>query len=258
MESLKNKLVFVTGASSGIGAASAKAFAGEGTRLLLAARRKDRLKKMSDQLKKEFKIDIHFFELDVRDQKDVAKRISSLPREWVEIDILINNAGLSRGLDKVYEGSIQDWDEMIDTNVKGLLYVSRAVIPGMVKQNRGHIVNIGSIAGREVYPGGNVYCASKHAVDAITKGMRMDLQGTNIRVSTIDPGLVETEFSEVRFHGDKNRAAIVYQGLKPLTPEDVADAIIYCVTRPAHVNIAEMLIFPSAQASSMLVHREKK
>lgn len=256
MQNLKNNIVFITGASSGIGMACAKAFAAAGADLLLCARRIERLHDFKNDLAKVYpNIRIHTFQLDVRDVNAVAKSLSSLPDEWKKIDILINNAGLSRGLDKLQEGLIEDWDEMIDTNVKGLLYVTREVVPGMIARNKGHIVNIGSIAGREVYPRGNVYCASKHAVDAITKGLRMDLVDTPLRVTTIDPGLVETEFSLVRFHGQKEKAEIVYKGLTPLSPEDIADAVVWSVSRPAHVQIAEIVIFPTAQASAAVVHR---
>ena len=195
--------------------------------------------------------------MDVRDQPAMERAVNGLPPEWTAIDVLVNNAGLSRGLDKVYEGKLDDWEEMIDVNIKGLLYVSRAVIPGMVKRGHGHIINIGSIAGREVYPGGNVYCATKFAVDALSKGMRLDLSGTGLRVSQVSPGMVETEFSLVRFRGDKERAGKVYQGLTPLSPDDIADAIVYCATRPPHVNISEMLVMPTAQASTTMVHRKQ-
>jgi len=194
--------------------------------------------------------------LDVRKKSDVAKALSSLPVKWRDIDILVNNAGLSRGLDKLQEGSIRDWDEMIDTNVKGLLYVTRAVLPNMMKRNSGHIVNIGSIAGHEVYPKGNVYCASKHAVDAITKGIRLDVVDTDIRVTTIDPGLAETEFSIVRFRGNVNKAKAVYTGIEALKPADIADAVIYAASRPLNVVIAEMIIVPNKQASGQVVHRK--
>jgi 3-hydroxy acid dehydrogenase / malonic semialdehyde reductase len=252
MVSLKDKIVCITGASSGIGRACAEAFAAQGCRLILSARRYERLEELKENLNTESLI----IELDVRDQKKVESTIRSLDDAWSDIDILINNAGLARGLSKMHEGLLSDWEEMIDTNVKGLLYVSREIIPGMVKRNRGHIVNIGSIAGHEVYPNGNVYCASKHAVDALTKGIRMDLIDTPIRVSTVDPGLVETEFSIVRFHGDGNRADKVYKGLDPLTGTDIADAVLYCVSRPEHVQIAEMIIFPTAQKSSTVVSRK--
>jgi serine 3-dehydrogenase len=254
---LKDKLVFITGASSGIGQAAARAFATEGAKLLLCARRIDRLKELERELKKEHPFqNVLSIQLDVRNQKEVEETIEKLPEEWKQIDILLNSAGLSRGLDKLQEGSIDDWDEMIDTNVKGLLYVTRKVVPGMVERGRGHIINIGSIAGHEVYPKGNVYCASKFAVDAITKGLRLDVVDTPLRVTAIDPGLVETEFSEVRFHGDTTRAKSVYQGLDPLTPEDIAETIVWCATRPAHVQIADIVIFPTAQASAAVVNRK--
>jgi len=252
MVSLKDKIVCITGASSGIGRACAEAFAAQGCRLILSARRYERL----EELKEELDTESIIIELDVRDQKKVENTIRSLDDSWSDIDILINNAGLARGLSKMHEGLLSDWEEMIDTNVKGLLYVSREIIPGMVKRNRGHIVNIGSIAGHEVYPNGIVYCASKHAVDALTRGIRMDLVDTEIRVSTVDPGLVETEFSIVRFHGDGDRADQVYKGFDPLTGTDIADAVLYCTSRPEHVQIAEMIIFPTAQKSSSVVSRK--
>ncbi len=252
MNELKNKTVLITGASSGIGEACARRFAQAGCRLILAARREERLKKLASELK----VETHLLLLDVRDRYAVEAAINELPKEWQKIDILLNNAGLSRGLDKIQDGNPDGWDEMIDTNVKGLLYVSRAVLPLMLKRNSGHIINIGSIAGHEVYPKGNVYCASKHAVDAITKGMRMDLVDTGVRVTTIDPGLVETEFSLVRFYGDVERATPVYQGYKPLTGDDIADAVLWSATRPAHVQIAEIIILPKAQASAMVVERK--
>jgi 3-hydroxy acid dehydrogenase / malonic semialdehyde reductase len=255
MESVKDKIVCITGASSGIGAGCAELFAREGSALILCARRADRLENMARKLRDTYHIKIHTFSLDVRRQKDVERAFASLPAEWQAIDILVNNAGLSRGLDKLYEGKLQDWEEMIDTNVKGLLYVSRAVIPGMVQRNRGHVINIGSIAGRQLYPGGNVYCASKFAVRAINQGLKMDLLGTAVRVSSVDPGLVETEFSEVRFHGDKTRAAKVYENMRPLHGDDVAEAVLFCATRPQHVNILEVVVLPTAQASVRDVYK---
>jgi 3-hydroxy acid dehydrogenase/malonic semialdehyde reductase len=255
MTSLANTIVFITGASSGIGRSCARAFAEAGADLILVARRKNRLKKLAEDLKKQFNAEIFINELDVRDNRAVAKFYKNLPVEWRNIDILVNNAGLSRGLNKLYEGEFKDWEEMIDTNVKGLLCVSRTVLPGMVERKKGTVINIGSIAGHDVYPGGNVYCATKHAVDALTKGMRMDLVDTPIRVCTVDPGLVETEFSEVRFHGDKERAKKTYQNMTPLTPDDIADAVLFAATRPQHVQIAELIIMPTAQASATLVHR---
>jgi 3-hydroxy acid dehydrogenase / malonic semialdehyde reductase len=255
MTRLQNRIVFITGASSGIGQAAARAFAEQGAALLLAARRVDRLDELARALQDEFKVRTRTLALDVRERTAVERGVSGLPHDWSEIDVLVNNAGLSRGLDKLHQGDYRDWEEMIDTNVKGLLYVSRTVVPGMVARGRGHVINIGSIAGREVYPGGNVYCATKFAERAITKGLNIDLNGTGVRVTTIDPGMVETEFSLVRFHGDSARAAKVYQGVKPLTPRDVADAIVYCSTRPEHVNVAEMVLLPTAQSSATVVHR---
>ena len=193
--------------------------------------------------------------LNVRNRTEVEEAIGGLPEAWRPIDILVNNAGLSRGLWKLHEGEYSGWEDMIDTNIKGLLYVSRTVIPGMVERGRGHIINIGSIAGHEVYPNGNVYCATKHAVDALTKGMRLDLVDTSIRVTTIDPGMVETEFSEVRFYGDKERSRTVYEGFQPLSGDDIADAIVWAASRPAHVQIAEMIVLPTAQASATVTHK---
>ncbi len=250
---LANRTVLITGASAGIGLATARVFAAEGARLLLAARRLDRLNAEATSLNGA--AGVYTVQLDVTDAEAVDRTIGALPAQWQEIDILINNAGLSRGLDKLYEGKRQDWEEMIDTNVKGLLYVTRAVVPGMVARGRGHIVNLGSTAGRVTYPSGAVYCATKAAERSITEGLREDLLGTPLRVTTIDPGMVETEFSEVRFRGDKERAAKVYENITPLTPEDVADAIVYAVTRPPHVNISEILLTPLAQANSLLFHR---
>ena len=255
MNPLNNKIALITGASSGIGKACAAAFAAAGARVILSARRKNRLLELSADLKAKHGAETFIIELDVRDNKAVTLAFNRLPDEWQSIDVLVNNAGLSRGLDKLHEGSIEDWEEMIDTNVKGLLYVSRVVIPGMVARKSGTIVNIGSIAGHEVYPKGNVYCATKHAVDALTKGLRMDLVDTPIRVCTVDPGLVQTEFSEVRFRGDTERAKITYKGYKPLQPEDIADAVMFCASAPPHVQIAEVLILPTAQSSTTLVHK---
>jgi len=251
MSTLNNKTVFITGAPAGIGQAMAHKLSEAGARILICARREDRLKQLQTELSGE----VHVFQLDVRDRQAVEAAIAALPAEWRDIDILVNNAGLSRGLAKLHEGNPDGWDEMLDTNVKGLLYVSRAVIPGMVVRGKGHIINVGSIAGREVYPGGNVYCATKFAVRALTAGMRIDLVDTPIRVSTIDPGLVQTEFSEVRFYGDKERAAKVYQGYTPLAPEDIAEAAVWVASRPPHVQIAEVLILPTDQAGSTIVHK---
>ena len=249
------RTVFVTGASSGIGAACARAFAAAGARLLLAARRGERLEALAAELREAHRTETHLLELDVRDDGVVVRSLAGLPADWGEIDVLVNNAGLSRGLDPVQQGDPRDWDEMLDTNVKGLLYVTRAVLPGMIARGRGHVINLGSVAGHEVYRGGAVYCASKHAVDAITRALRLDVLGTGVRVSTVDPGLVETEFSLVRFRGDAERAGSVYQGLTPLTPADVADAVLWCATRPPHVNVSELLLLPTDQASATAVHR---
>lgn len=257
MFSVENKIVLITGASSGIGAACAQAFAQAGAKLILAARRWERLQLLADALP--IPSDkIHLIQLDVRDRSAVQSTIANLPAPWSEIDILINNAGLSRGLDKLHQGDFQDWEEMIDTNIKGLLYLSRYVVPGMVERNRGHVINIGSIAGHQTYPGGNVYCGTKAAVKAISEGLKQDLLGTAVRVSSVDPGMVETEFSAVRFHGDTERAKQVYQGLQPLTGEDVADAVLYCATRSPHVNINEIILMPVDQASAILVNRRKE
>ena len=255
MISIQDQIVLVTGASSGIGASCAKLFAQAGAKLILAARRKERLEEFADQLEKEFSCETYLLQLDVRDRIAVESALQSLGESWSNIDILINNAGLSRGLDKLHEGDFQDWEEMIDTNIKGLLYLTRYIVPGMVSRGKGHVVNIGSIAGHQTYPGGNVYCASKAAVRAISEGLKQDLLGTPVRVTSVDPGLVETEFSQVRFHGDSDRAQKVYQGLTPLTPDDVADVVFFCATRPAHVNISEVLLVPTDQATATLVHR---
>jgi 3-hydroxy acid dehydrogenase/malonic semialdehyde reductase len=257
MGKLKGQTVFITGASSGIGQACARSFAVEGARLLIAARRLDRLTALEPGLRRLGAADTHAVSLDVQNRSGVQQCIDDLPGEWRDIDILINNAGLSRGLDKLYEGKIEDWEEMIDTNVKGLLYVTRAVVPGMVKRGRGHVVNLGSTAGHLTYPSGAVYCATKAAERVITEGLREDVLGTPIRVTTVDPGMVATEFSEVRFRGDAARASKVYENLTPLKAEDVAEAILFAVTRPAHVNIAEILLTPVDQANSLLFNRSK-
>jgi NADP-dependent 3-hydroxy acid dehydrogenase YdfG len=253
---LKGKIVFITGASSGIGAATALAFAAEGARLLLAARRTEKLTETAAQAVARGAEAVYCVALDVRDRAAVAQTVAELPEEWAAIEILVNNAGLSRGLEKLYEGNIDDWEEMLDTNVKGLLYVTRAVVPGMVERGSGHVVNLGSVAGELTYPNGAVYCASKAAERSINDGLRMDLLGTPVRVTTVDPGMVETEFSLVRFHGDSERAAKVYKNMQPLTAEDVADAILWAASRPAHVNIARILMTPVRQANSILFHRE--
>ena len=248
-----SKTVLITGATSGIGLATARKFAKENFKLILCGRRQERL----DQLKAELSAhtEVTTLNFDVRDQKEVNKALASLPSEFDDIQILINNAGNAHGLDFIQEGSSQDWDAMLDINVKGLLYVSQPIIQQMIKNKDGHVINIGSTAGKEVYPKGNVYCASKHAVDAINQGMRMDLNQHGIRVGAINPGLVETEFSKVRFKGDDERADKVYKGFKALQPEDIADIIHFTVTRPYHVNIADLVVMPTAQASSTVVKK---
>lgn len=258
MNSLKNNIVMITGATAGIGEATAKEFAAHGAHLILIGRREDRLKKLCQHLKKDHGVNCLPLVIDVRDADSVAKIPGVLGKEWRSIDILINNAGLGRGLDKIYQGNIEDWNEMLDTNVKGLLFVSRAVLPGMVERNRGHVINVGSVAGHEVYPGGNVYCATKHAVDALTNGMRIDLVDTAVRVSTVDPGLVETEFSVVRFKGDEAKAKKPYENLKPLVAEDIAEIIAFIASRPSHVNINEVIVMPKSQATATITHRVVK
>jgi 3-hydroxy acid dehydrogenase / malonic semialdehyde reductase len=254
---LKNKTVFITGASSGIGKACAAEFAKEGANLILAARRIDRLKKSAEELIERFNIKIFSLQIDVQNYKEVKDKIKSIPDEFKNIDILINNAGLARGLSKIYEGDVENWEEMINTNVKGLLYVTREVLPLMIKKENGHIINIGSTAGHETYPMGNVYCATKFAVKALTQSIRIDVLDKKIKVSSVDPGMVETEFSLVRFSGDEERARKVYETVTPLTPEDVSAAVLFCATRPANVNINEIILTPLCQASSNHVLRER-
>lgn len=250
----RKKTAFITGATSGIGRATAKLFASHGISLVLCGRRQAKL----DVLQKELgsQTPVYTLNFDVRDKELVEAAVKSLPEDFASVDILVNNAGNAHGLDPIQSGQISDWDAMIDINVKGLLYVSRAILAGMIERNSGHIINIGSTAGKEVYPNGNVYCASKHAVDAINQGMRLDLNEYGIRVGAVNPGLVETEFSEVRFKGDSERAKKVYQGYQPLTPEDIADIIFFVVTRPYHVNIADLVVMPTAQASSTIVKKK--
>ncbi|HEY0046659.1 MAG TPA: SDR family NAD(P)-dependent oxidoreductase [Flavobacterium sp.] len=248
------KTVLITGATSGIGMATARALATNGFRVILCGRRADRLEELQHELSAV--TEVVSLQFDVRDKYDVAAKISSLTGEFANIDVLINNAGNAHGMDPIETGDLEDWDAMIDINVKGLLYVSHAVIPKMTDRKSGHIINIGSTAAKEIYPKGNVYCASKHAVDALTAGMRLDLNPYGIRVGAIHPGMVETEFSEVRFKGDKARAEKVYQGFQPLRPEDIADIILFVVTRPYHVNIADLMVMSTAQASSTVVKRD--
>ena len=247
------RIVFISGATSGIGKATAELLAKNNFKLILTGRRKDRLSELSKQLSD--LTDVHTISFDIRDKEAVFKAIEDLPVEWKNIDVLINNADNAQGLGPLHEGNVTDWDAMIDINVKGLLYLTKAITPHMVERKSGHVVNIGSIAGKEVYPNGNVYCASKHAVDAINNGMRMDFNPYGIKVTAINPGLVETEFSLVRFKGDEQRAESVYKGFDALQAEDIADTILYVVTRPSHVNISDMVVFPTAQAASTMVHK---
>ena len=250
-----NKTVLITGATSGIGRATAILFAVKGFDLILCGRRAEHLNALKTELGKKTKV--HTLNFDVRDKDAVSEAIGSLPEAFSNIDILINNAGNAHGLDLINEGNSDDWDAMLDINVKGLLYVSKAIIPKMVERKAGHIINIGSTAGKEVYPKGNVYCASKHAVDALTTGMRMDLNPYGIRVGAVNPGAVETEFSNVRFKGDDKRANSVYDGFEPLVAEDIAETLLFVVTRPPHVNIADLTITPTAQASATIWNKEK-
>lgn len=258
--SMTDRVVLITGASSGIGAATARAFAAAGARLLLCARRVDRLKALAEELTAAGAVAVWSEALDVTDRAAVEALLGeegSVPEEWRAVDVLVNNAGLSRGLGKLYEDDPQNWEEMIDTNVKGLLYVTRAIVPGMVARGRGHVVSLGSTAGHQTYAGGSVYCASKAAERVLSEGLKLDLMGTPVRVTTIDPGMVETEFSEVRFRGDAAKAAKVYENITPLEPADVAEAIVWAVSRPARVNIHSILLTSIDQANSTtLVRRD--
>lgn len=250
---MSKRIALITGATSGIGEATARLLAKDKFELILCGRRIERLEKLKQELSSSTEVTTLSF--DVRSNEEVRAALASLPARWKAIDVLINNAGNAHGLDPIQTGSIEDWDAMIDINVKGLLYVSREVIPGMTERKSGHIINLGSIAGKEVYPNGNVYCASKFAVDALTKGMRLDLNPFGIKVTSINPGLVETEFSLVRFKGNEDKSATVYKGITPLTGKDIADIILYTLNSPAHVVLADITVFPTAQASSTLVKR---
>nr|WP_294869621.1 SDR family NAD(P)-dependent oxidoreductase [uncultured Pedobacter sp.] len=251
-----SKIALITGATSGIGAACAHLFAAQGYNLVLLGRREQLLTEVSKHLEDKYAVEVKKIVADVRDNEDLSYRLETLPQQWKKVDVLINNAGLSQGLDPIDKGNIDDWDTMIDTNVKGLLYTTRIVSNWMITRKSGHIVNIGSIAGKEVYPNGNVYCATKHAVDALNKSMRIDLLPHGIKVTAINPGMVETEFSKVRFKGDEGRAKKVYDGLEPLVANDIAEAIWFVVSRPAHVNINDMLIMPTAQATGTIINRK--
>jgi len=256
MPSLRGKIVFITGASSGIGRASALAFAREGAKLLLCARRLDRLEAFTPELLAAGAEAVHTFALDVSDRAAVASTLAALPEAWQSVELLLNNAGLSRGLVKLHEQNPDDWDEMVSTNVLGLLYVTRAIVPGMVQRGSGHILSLGSTAGSMTYPNGAVYCATKAAEKSISEGLKLDLMGTPVRVTSIDPGMVETEFSEVRFRGDQAKAAKVYENLTPLSADDVADAILWAATRPAHVNIHTILLTSIDQGNAYVFNRK--
>ena len=257
MSILNRRITFITGASSGIGKACAEVFAKQKSNLILSARRIEKLITLAKKLEKAHGIKVKCIKLDVRDFNQVNKVINSLENNWKRVDILINNAGLSRGFDKIHEGKKEDWDEMIDTNIKGLVYVTRHVLPLMVKRKTGHIINIGSTAGHEVYPNGNVYAATKFAVNALSQSTRLDVLDKGIKVTSVDPGMVETEFSEVRFRGDKERAKKVYTGIKPLSAKEVAETVLFCATRPQNVNINQIILTPLYQASSTQVIRKE-
>lgn len=250
------KIALITGATSGIGEACANVFARERYDLILTGRRMNRLEKLARHLKSEYNVDVMILNFDVRNRDEVIYHLENMPAEWKKVNVLVNNAGLSQGLDPIQQGSYDDWDTMIDTNVKGLLYVSKVVANWMIANQFGHIINLGSIAGKEVYPNGNVYCATKHAVDALNKGMRIDLLPYGIKVTAVHPGAVETEFSEVRFKGDKARAKKVYQGFEPLVAEDVAETIWFAASRPPHVNINELIVMPTAQSGGANIFRK--
>ena len=254
---LKDKIVLITGASAGIGLACAELFASEGAKLILAARREDVLVDVSKKLKDKYGSKCYNMKVDVRNRKECETAINNIPDDLKSIDILINNAGLARGMDKIQDGNLDEWDEVIDTNIKGLLTFTRLIVPVMIKKGDGLIINIASIAGREVYPGGNIYCTTKSAVKTISRALQIDLNGTGVRVSNVDPGMVETEFSIVRFKGDVDRAKKVYENFEALTAMDVAETCLFCATRPKHVSIYDLLVMPTAQASTTIVHRKQ-
>jgi 3-hydroxy acid dehydrogenase / malonic semialdehyde reductase len=253
---LKDKIVMITGASAGIGSACAQLFASEGAKLIIMARREKALKELADKLKSDYGTKTYTAKVDVRNRKEVESVLNAVPAEFKSIDILINNAGLARGLGKIQDGNFDDWDEMIDTNIKGLLNFTRLVLPVMIEKKDGMIINIASIAGREMYPGGNIYCTTKSAVRTISKALQVDLNGTGVRISNIDPGMVETEFSMVRFKGDEEKAKKVYQGWTPLTAKDVAETALFCATRPKHVSIHDILLMATDQASTMIINKK--
>jgi NADP-dependent 3-hydroxy acid dehydrogenase YdfG len=250
------KIALITGATAGIGEACAHVFAQNNYNLILTGRRTDRLQQLADELEVTYKVKIQSLVMDVRNKAEVEEKLQNLSEEWKAVDILVNNAGLSQGLDPIHKGDTNDWDTMIDTNIKGLLYVTKVVSNWMVERKQGHIVNLGSIAGKETYPNGNVYCATKHAVDSLNKAIRIDLLPYGIKVTGVHPGAVETEFSEVRFKGDKERAKKVYEGFEPLVAKDIADIIWYAVSLPAHVNINDLIVTPTAQANATTILRK--
>lgn len=249
-------IALVTGATSGIGKSTAEIFAKNGYDLIITGRRQERLSEFKKNLESTYKIKVHSICFDIRKLSEVEKAINDLPAEFKKIDVLVNNAGLAAGLSAIQDGNVDHWERMIDTNIKGLLYITKSVSKLMIEQKKGHIINVGSIAGKEAYANGNVYCGTKHAVDALNKGMRIDLLPHNIKVSAVNPGMVETEFSVVRFDGDENRAKKVYEGFQPLTPGDVAETIYWMASRPSHVNINDIIIMPAAQANSTTVKRK--
>ena len=252
-----DKIVFITGASCGIGEGCARKFASEGARLILNSRSEEKLQALAKELKQQYGAECHVLPFDVRDRQAASSALASLPAEWKEIDILINNAGLAIGVDKEYEGSLEEWDVVIDTNIKALLSMTRIVVPGMVERGRGHIINIGSIAGDAAYPGGSVYCATKAAVKALSDGLRIDLVDTPLRVTNIKPGLVETNFSVVRFRGDNERADNVYKGIHALTGDDIAEVVYFAASAPEHMQIAEVLVMPTNQATGTIVSKRR-
>jgi 3-hydroxy acid dehydrogenase / malonic semialdehyde reductase len=255
-KSALTKTVLITGASSGIGAACAQLFASHGYRLILTGRREEKLSELKINLEKTFSVEVLTLCFDVQDKKSVFQALNNRDANWQDVDVLVNNAGLALDLAPIQTAEIDDWETMIDTNIKGLLYVTRAILPGMIERNTGYIINVCSTSGHEVYPNGGVYCATKHAVKALSKAFKLDSHGKNIRVTNLSPGMTDTEFSTVRFKGDKARADKVYQGMTPLSAQDIAETIYFCVSRPAHINISELTLMPTAQSSITLVHRE--
>lgn len=257
MTRLKNKRVFITGASSGIGQACAEHFAREGAHLIVCGRRADRLKKLAKLLIADYGVDVIPLDFDITDIQAVEKALASIPPSSRNIDILVNNAGMALGYDKLYEGNLAEWDKVIDTNIKSMVYMTRLIVPNMLERKQGHIINIGSISSRTVYTGASVYCATKFAVRGLTETLRMDVHGTGIRVSIIDPGIVKTDFFDIRFHGDSAKVEAFFEGITPLEPSDIADAVVYCATRPAHVTISDITIMPTDQTTQTIFRRPK-